>query len=65
MELYLTAASCNLPDDLRYAMLCGAMAATYQAKSVGAIDRRITNRAIVLSGAGGLAASVGCEPCAL
>ena len=63
VELYLDNASCSLPDDLRYALLCGAMASTYQAKAVGAIDRRITNRAIVLSGAGGLVTAVSCEPC--
>lgn len=52
VKLYLDAASFNLPDDMRYAVLCGAMAASYQAKSVSAIDRRITNRAIVLGGHG-------------
>lgn len=52
VKLYLETASFNLPDDLRYALLCGAMAANYEATSISAIDRRITNRAIVLGGHG-------------
>ena len=50
VELYLSVEHFKLPDELRYAVLCGAMASCYQAKSVAVIDRRITNRAIVLTG---------------
>ena len=50
VELYLSVDHFKLPDELRYAVLCGAMASCYQAKSVAVINRRITNRAIVLTG---------------
>ena len=46
------AASLRLPDDTRYAFLCGSMAAAYGADRVAALDARITPRAIVLSGGG-------------
>ena len=52
-ELYMpAAASLRLPDDTRYAFLCGSMAAAYGADRVAALDARITPRAIVLSGGG-------------
>ena len=38
-------------DDANYAFLCGAMAAKYDAQMARCIDRRITNRALML-GAG-------------
>lgn len=52
-ELYMPdATSLRLPDDTRYAFLCGSMAASYGADRVAALDARITPRAIVLSGGG-------------
>jgi len=39
----------GVSDDVRFAMLCGAMAAKYQAETVATIDSRITARGIVLS----------------
>ena len=43
----------KLPDEVRYALLCGAMAAQFEAQLVESIDCRISKRAIVISGAGG------------
>jgi hypothetical protein len=50
VQLYLKPQSLRLPDDTRYAFLCGAMAATYGAKRVSSVDTRLTARSIVLSG---------------
>ena len=44
--------SVKLPDDTRYALLCGAMAGEYDAELVESIDRRISPRAIVIGGGG-------------
>lgn len=43
----------SLPDDQRYALLCGAFAATFDASLAVAVDARITKRNIVLAGGGG------------
>ena len=40
----------KLPDDVRFALLCGAMAHRHDAQRVDCIDRRISARAIVLVG---------------
>lgn len=40
----------KLTDDAKYAFLCGAMAAKYDAQMARCIDRRITNRALMLFG---------------
>ena len=40
----------KLADDAKYAFLCGAMAAKYDAQMARCIDRRITNRALMLFG---------------
>jgi hypothetical protein len=37
-------------EDDRYALMCGILAATFRAKRVTSIDRRITNRHIMLMG---------------
>ena len=42
--------SVRLPDDVRYAMLCGALAHEYGALFAWPIDPRITARGIVLGG---------------
>ena len=44
----------KLPDDVRYALLCGAMAAQFEAQLVESIDCRISKRAIVIFGGGGV-----------
>ena len=51
-ELYLTAQSLRLPDDVRYAFLCGVMASSYGADRVTTVDPRITPRSIVIYGTG-------------
>ena len=52
-SLYVpSAASVRLPDQMRYSLLCGAMAADFSATGVWSIDRRITPRCIVLAGGG-------------
>mmetsp|Transcript_31067 Transcript_31067/g.99355 ORF Transcript_31067/g.99355 Transcript_31067/m.99355 type:complete len:394 (-) Transcript_31067:163-1344(-) len=38
------------PDDTRYALLCGSLAERYQAELVVSIDKRITNRHVVMCG---------------
>ena len=43
----------KVSDNVRFAMLCGAIAAKYKAETVAAIDRRITGRGIVLASSGG------------
>jgi len=43
----------KLPDQVRYALLCGAMAEQFEAQLVESIDCRISKRAIVISGGGG------------
>lgn len=48
---YVDATSLHLPDDVRYAFLCGAMARRFDAERVACLDRRVTARAIVLSSA--------------
>lgn len=40
----------HLPDDVRYTLLCGAIANKYQAVTIENIDYRISNRNIVLGG---------------
>ena len=40
----------KLPDDVRFALLCGAMAHRHDAQRVDCIDRRISARAIILMG---------------
>jgi hypothetical protein len=40
----------HLPDDTRHAVMCGVMAGTYGAHTVTQIDRRITNRHLILFG---------------
>lgn len=40
-------------DDIRHALLCGAVAAKYQVERLNCIDRRITNRNIFLFGGAG------------
>ena len=52
VALYMDALSVKLPDDTRYALLCGAMAGEYDAELVESIDRRISPRAIVIGGGG-------------
>ena len=44
---------CNIhlsEDNVRYHMLCGALAHKYNAQRIAAIDSRITNRPIVIAG---------------
>ena len=51
-------AGCTLqhcPDETRHALLCGALAERYAAALVTAIDRRITNRHVLICGGGGAA----------
>ena len=56
-DLYLPECTVSrLTDDARYAFLCGAMAAKYGAQMARCIDKRITNRALMLAG--------GCETAA-
>lgn len=40
-------------DDTRHAVLCGILAAQYEASAIAAIDRRITNRHLVIEGDAG------------
>ena len=40
-------------DDTRHALLCGILAAQYEASAVAAIDRHITNRHLVIEGDAG------------
>ena len=42
----------KLPDEVRYSLLCGAMAAQFEAQLVESIDCRISKRAIVIIGGG-------------
>jgi len=42
----------KVDDDMRFTMLCGAIAAKYNAGTVSSIDRRITGRGIVLTSLG-------------
>ena len=44
------ASSLKFSDEQRYAVLCGAMAATYGAEKIASLDRRITPRNLVLAG---------------
>ena len=44
----------KLPDDVRYSLLCGAMAAQFDAQLVESIDSRISARSIVIVGGGGV-----------
>lgn len=44
----------KLPDEVRYSLLCGAMAAQFEAQLVESIDCRISKRAIVIIGGGGV-----------
>ena len=39
----------KLPDETRFALLCGALAARYRAETVEGIDPRITARGIVIT----------------
>lgn len=48
-EHHLKGTTLKLTDDTRFALLCGALAATHKAESVAYIDPRITARGIVLS----------------
>ena len=51
VDAYLPASySVRLSDEVRYALLCGAMASEYGAAVVWALDSRITGRGIVLGG---------------
>ena len=50
------ASSCAAATTLRHALLCGALAERHGAQLVAAIDRRVTNRNLVLCGGGALAA---------
>ena len=52
-ELYLQADSMRLPDDTRYAFLCGSMATSYGAERVATLDARVTPRSILLSAEAG------------
>ena len=46
-----TDANINLSGEAdRYAVMCGILAATFSAKRVTSIDRRITNRHIMIMG---------------
>ena len=50
-DLYLPGCVVSrLSDEARYAFLCGAMAARYDARMVRSVDRRITNRPFMLFG---------------
>lgn len=50
-DLYLPECTVSkLTDDARYAFVCGAMAAKYGAQMARCIDKRITNRALMLCG---------------
>jgi hypothetical protein len=52
-DLYLPGCVVSrLSDEARYAFLCGAMAARYDARMVRSVDRRITNRPFMLFGGG-------------
>jgi hypothetical protein len=48
--LYSVASARRVDDDTRYAIMIGAMANEYRAHAVRAIDRRITNRHLLLFG---------------
>ena len=50
----------GVSDDVRFAMLCGAMAAKYQAETVAMIDSKITARGIVLSSSSSLQSKSDC-----
>jgi hypothetical protein len=50
-DLYLPQCTMSkMTDDQRYAFMCGAMACEYGAQMARCIDRRITNRAVMLCG---------------
>ena len=49
LQSFMDGVSLRLPDDIRYAVLCGAMASAHGATRIGSIDSRITGRGIVLS----------------
>ena len=49
----------NLDDATRYAFLCGALAAKYGASLARAVDRRVTNRPVMLFGGLAEATAVG------
>jgi len=52
--MYLEGCAVQLRDDddrdTRHTLMCGAMASQYGAQLVAHIDRRVTNRAIVIMG---------------
>lgn len=56
-DMYLAATVLIENDDVRHSVMCGALASTYGAQFMGEIDRRITNRGIVIGG--GVGAGVG------
>ena len=52
---------CNVhlsEDNVRYHMLCGALAHKYGAQRIAAIDTRITNRPMIIAGGVGLSADI-------
>jgi hypothetical protein len=51
-EHHLDGTSLKLPDETRFAVLCGALALKHGAETVAYIDSRITARGIVLSSSG-------------
>ena len=51
-ENHLETSFKKVADETRFAMLCGAIAAKYQAETVTTIDSRITARGIVLASLG-------------
>jgi hypothetical protein len=51
-EHHLETTVLKLPDDIRFALLCGVLAAKHKAETVAYINPRITARGIVLSSSG-------------
>ena len=55
-------AGCKLvrcPDDTRHALLCGALAERHAAALVTTVDRRVTNRHVIMCGGGARAGGSG------
>lgn len=57
-DMYLGANVLIESDDVRHSIMCGALASTYGAQFMTEIDKRITNRGIVIGGGVGVGAWV-------
>ena len=58
-DMYLGANVLIESDDVRHSIMCGALASTYGAQFMTEIDKRITNRGIVIGGGVGVGVVVG------